>query len=191
MVRRPLERERVGLDGGRRTTQLMRDSLGGAQGPFRMFDRHRSISVLLVILIAACAAQRDGMVSRLQGSADSALADPPSPVSDSILSPTLIVFYSLSTMRDSSWRRWADTANDAADSLFFIFVSTVSHNIALADRTHTYLIQVPLDSSGIVLAAPERPPAIVFGTRSLKELMNMMMDYRRNVIMRHNSRRAA
>ena len=30
MARRPLERERVCLDGGRRTTQLMRDSLGSA-----------------------------------------------------------------------------------------------------------------------------------------------------------------
>ena len=30
MARRPLERERVSLDGGRRTTQLMRVSLGGA-----------------------------------------------------------------------------------------------------------------------------------------------------------------
>ena len=29
MARRPLEREQVYLDGGRRTTQLMRDSLGG------------------------------------------------------------------------------------------------------------------------------------------------------------------
>jgi len=29
VVRRPLEREQVCLDGGRRTTQLMRDSLGG------------------------------------------------------------------------------------------------------------------------------------------------------------------
>ena len=28
MARRPLERERISLDGGRRTTQLMRDSLG-------------------------------------------------------------------------------------------------------------------------------------------------------------------
>jgi hypothetical protein len=27
---RPLERERIYLDGGRRTPQLMRDSLGGA-----------------------------------------------------------------------------------------------------------------------------------------------------------------
>ena len=33
MARRPLEREEVSLDGGRRTTQLMRDSLG------RMLDR--------------------------------------------------------------------------------------------------------------------------------------------------------
>ena len=30
MARRPLESERIGLDGGRRTTQLMRDSLGGS-----------------------------------------------------------------------------------------------------------------------------------------------------------------
>ena len=30
MARRPLEREEVCLDGGRRTTQLMRDSLDGA-----------------------------------------------------------------------------------------------------------------------------------------------------------------
>ena len=30
MARRPLEREQVYLDGGRRTTQLMRDSLGGS-----------------------------------------------------------------------------------------------------------------------------------------------------------------
>ena len=30
MARRPLERERIYLDGGRRTTQLMRDSLGSA-----------------------------------------------------------------------------------------------------------------------------------------------------------------
>ncbi len=29
MARRPLERERIDLDGGRRTTQLIRDSLGG------------------------------------------------------------------------------------------------------------------------------------------------------------------
>jgi len=28
VARRPLERERIDLDGGRRTTQLMRDSLG-------------------------------------------------------------------------------------------------------------------------------------------------------------------
>jgi len=33
VARRPLEREGVYLDGGRRTTQLMRDSLGGATGP--------------------------------------------------------------------------------------------------------------------------------------------------------------
>ena len=32
MARRPHEREGVCLDGGRRTTQLMRDSLGGTQG---------------------------------------------------------------------------------------------------------------------------------------------------------------
>ena len=31
MARRPLEREQVCLDGGRRTTQLMRDSLGSNQ----------------------------------------------------------------------------------------------------------------------------------------------------------------
>ena len=31
MARRPLEKERIYLDGGRRTTQLMRDSLGRAQ----------------------------------------------------------------------------------------------------------------------------------------------------------------
>jgi len=30
VARRPLEREQVYLDGGRRTTQLMRDSLGSA-----------------------------------------------------------------------------------------------------------------------------------------------------------------
>jgi hypothetical protein len=30
VARRPLERERIGLDGGRRTTQLMRDSLGSS-----------------------------------------------------------------------------------------------------------------------------------------------------------------
>lgn len=155
-----------------------------------MIHRQRLISVLLVILIAACPAQRDETVRGLQASADSALADPPSPVSDSILSPTLIAFYSLGTMRDSSWRGWADTANDAADSLFFIFHSTVSHNLALADRTHSYRIQMPLDSTGIVLAAPERPPEIVFGTRSLNELMNIMTAYRRNVIMNHNARRA-
>ena len=33
MARRPPERERVSLDGGRRTTQLMRDSLGGSDLP--------------------------------------------------------------------------------------------------------------------------------------------------------------
>ncbi len=156
-----------------------------------MIYRQPSISVLLVILIAACTAQRDDMARGFQASADSALADPPYPVSDSILSPTLIAFYSLRTMRYSSWKGWADTANDAADSLSFMFHSTVSHNLALADRTHSYLIQVPLDSSGIVLAAPERPPAIVFGTRSLNELLNIMTAYRRNVIMSHNARRAA
>jgi hypothetical protein len=33
VARRPLEREGIYLDGGRRTTQLMRDSLGGVQQP--------------------------------------------------------------------------------------------------------------------------------------------------------------
>ncbi len=37
VARRPLEREGVSLDGGRRTTQLMRDSLGG---PTRMRYTH-------------------------------------------------------------------------------------------------------------------------------------------------------
>jgi len=32
VARRPLERERIYLDGGRRTTQLMRDSLGITAG---------------------------------------------------------------------------------------------------------------------------------------------------------------
>jgi ankyrin repeat protein len=40
MARRPLERERICLDGGRRTTQLMRDSLGGTVSsiPPQLFD---------------------------------------------------------------------------------------------------------------------------------------------------------
>ena len=38
MARRPLERERAYLDGGRRTTQLMRDSLGGM--PRRLQGNH-------------------------------------------------------------------------------------------------------------------------------------------------------
>jgi hypothetical protein len=48
VARRPLERERIYLDGGRRTTQLMRDSLGGCT------DKMRTLALL--ILASACAA---------------------------------------------------------------------------------------------------------------------------------------
>jgi hypothetical protein len=36
VARRPLERERISLDGGRRTTQLMRDSLDGGDVAIRL-----------------------------------------------------------------------------------------------------------------------------------------------------------
>ena len=47
MARRPLEREEVYLDGGRRTTQLMRDSLGG--GTTKMPARALILRILLVL----------------------------------------------------------------------------------------------------------------------------------------------
>jgi TonB family protein len=51
VARRPLERERVCLDGGRRTTQLMRDSLGCASPIMR-----KRIATTVCALAAAAAA---------------------------------------------------------------------------------------------------------------------------------------
>ena len=59
MARRPLERERVYLDGGRRTTQLMRDSLGGTpvQTPPTPHSRKHKRSALVKIAFGfLCAA---------------------------------------------------------------------------------------------------------------------------------------
>ncbi|HET7250521.1 MAG TPA: hypothetical protein VFI79_11785 [Gemmatimonadales bacterium] len=47
MARRPLEKEQVHLDGGRRTTQLMRDSLGGATVAFSQTFRRRLLTFVL------------------------------------------------------------------------------------------------------------------------------------------------
>ena len=52
MARRPLEREQLSLDGGRRTTQLMRDSLGS-----RALQMRRFLSLLLCVVPAACRVQ--------------------------------------------------------------------------------------------------------------------------------------
>jgi len=52
VARRPLEREGVCLDGGRRTTQLMRDSLGGTRTPLMRY----LIPPLMAALLHACAA---------------------------------------------------------------------------------------------------------------------------------------
>ena len=50
MARRPLERERIYLDSGRHTTQLMRDALGNARAP-----RMNQLSLLFsLIVILAC-----------------------------------------------------------------------------------------------------------------------------------------
>ena len=49
MARRPLEKEPVCLDGGRRTTQLMRDSLGGATH-IEMTKRAYKIGLLILAL---------------------------------------------------------------------------------------------------------------------------------------------
>ena len=48
MARRPLERERVYLDGGRRTTQLMRDSLGRTMTYQALRAIHYIVGLLLL-----------------------------------------------------------------------------------------------------------------------------------------------
>ena len=50
MARRPLERERVRLDGGRRTKQLMRDSLGG----LHIMNRARHLTLAIPVTLVAC-----------------------------------------------------------------------------------------------------------------------------------------
>jgi hypothetical protein len=58
VARRPLERERVCLDGGRRTTQLMRDSLGSRDTALH-YTSMRSLTVFLCLmrLVSPLAAQ--------------------------------------------------------------------------------------------------------------------------------------
>ena len=59
MARRPLEREQVYLDGGRRTTQLMRDSLGSTtKGVLMCFQPRLVTLATLVFIIAACTSRR-------------------------------------------------------------------------------------------------------------------------------------
>jgi hypothetical protein len=53
VARRPLERERISLDGGRRTTQLMRHSLGSGSEFLTM--RPQSLAAALVLLIPLAA----------------------------------------------------------------------------------------------------------------------------------------
>jgi len=54
VARRPLEREGVYLDGGRRTTQLMRDSLGSSRSPHMNYHR----IALILFIASACAPSR-------------------------------------------------------------------------------------------------------------------------------------
>jgi hypothetical protein len=46
VARRPLERERIGRDGGRRTTQLMRDPLGSAEQQRTMPNIEKDSTIL-------------------------------------------------------------------------------------------------------------------------------------------------
>ena len=59
MARRPLEREQVCLDGGRRTTQLMRDSLASAATKVSQMPRDNRqpayATLAAIVLLVACA----------------------------------------------------------------------------------------------------------------------------------------
>jgi surface-adhesin protein E len=55
VARRPLEREGICLDGGRRTTQLKRDSLGARHGPCA-YGWHMKTHVRLAVLLASIVA---------------------------------------------------------------------------------------------------------------------------------------
>jgi len=57
VARRPLERERVYRDGGRRTTQLMRDSLGGTR--MTIAQIRLLLSVMACVAPGAAAAQAE------------------------------------------------------------------------------------------------------------------------------------
>jgi len=50
VARRPLEREQICLDGGRRTTQLMRDSLGGSRTRDHMWITQNAIDAFGALL---------------------------------------------------------------------------------------------------------------------------------------------
>ncbi len=56
MARRPPEREEVYLDGGRRTTQLMRDSLGGG-----IYLRRLSTTIAFTVSLASRALAQDSL----------------------------------------------------------------------------------------------------------------------------------
>ena len=62
MARRPLEREQVCLDGGRRTTQLMRDSLGGGH-----HEQADGLMKHTVALLAMMTAVMSPMSAQVQG----------------------------------------------------------------------------------------------------------------------------
>jgi hypothetical protein len=60
VARRPLEKERISLDGGRRTTQLMRDSLGRAMKAHMSHPATSGLSITLcLVLLASCGPSRE------------------------------------------------------------------------------------------------------------------------------------